>query len=156
QPRYYLLRDRPYEDGENEANEMQRALFRSQGLVWERDEAETERVQNVAAKQKLASAPLSFVKKVVIGSFMFWYLVTTAKNSLLVGGLALAAWVLAALGWRRSPEHRAKYWLLVLPIVSLNLIYAAVLALGRYSAPCIPTLLVLAAVGVESFLPRRA
>jgi len=156
QPRYYLLRDRPYVEGENEANEMQRALFRSQGLVWERDEAETERVQNVAAREKIASSPLAFVKKSVIAFFMFWYVVTTAKNSLLVGGLALGAWALAALGFLRAPQYRASIPWLLLPILSLNLIYAAVLSLGRYSAPCIPTLLVLAAVGIDTLLPQRA
>jgi 4-amino-4-deoxy-L-arabinose transferase-like glycosyltransferase len=152
QPRYYLLRDQPYQVGENEANEMQRDLFRSQGLVWERDEGETERVQNLAAKQKLRSDPGAFVKKFVIGLFMFWYVVTTRLNSMVVGGFALLGWILAAVGWIRGTPQRPRFWLLLLPIAALNLIYAAVLALGRYSAPCIPTLMVLAAFGIDRLL----
>jgi 4-amino-4-deoxy-L-arabinose transferase-like glycosyltransferase len=156
QPRYYLLRDPPYTVGEQEANEMQRDLFRRRGLVWERDEAETETVQNLAAKAKLREEPGAFVKKFVIGSFMFWYVVTSRLNSLVVGAFAVVAWVLAFLGWRSRRDEGHAFWLLVVPIVSLNLIYAAVLALGRYSAPCVPTLAVLAAFGVESLLRRRA
>ena len=155
QPRYYLLQDRAYTEGENEANEMQIQLFRSQGLTWDRDEAETERVQNVAAMQKLWSAPGAYLKKCFIAFFMFWYVVTTKVNSLLVGGLALAGWTLAFVGMYRARGKAYQFWLLVLPIVSMNLIYAAILALGRYSAPCIPSLMVLAAFGVDSLLPQR-
>lgn len=150
QPRYYLLRDPAYAIGETEANAMQEQLFRAQGLVWQRDEAETEKVQNAAAKARIRASPLAFAKKFVIGFFMFWYVVTTRLNSLVVGGLALLGWVLAAIGWVRGRHRRYRFWLLVLPIVSLNCIYAAVLALGRYSAPCIPTLMVLAAFGIIS------
>jgi hypothetical protein len=49
-----------------------------------------------------------------------------------------------------------QFWLLLLPIFSLNLIYALVLALGRYSAPCIPTLIVLAAFGADCLVRRFA
>jgi 4-amino-4-deoxy-L-arabinose transferase-like glycosyltransferase len=155
QPRYYLLQGRAYIDGENEANEMQIQLFRSQGLTWERDEVETEQVQNVAATQKILSAPGAYLKKCFIAFFMFWYVVTSKVNSLLVGGLALAGWILAFVGMYRARGKAYRFWLLLLPIVSMNLIYAAVLALGRYSAPCIPSLMVLAAFGVDSLLPKR-
>jgi len=155
QPRYYLLQRHAYSDGENEANEMQIQLFRSQGLTWNRDEAETEQVQNVAAVQKILSAPSAYLKKCVIAFFMFWYVVTTKVNSLLVGGLALAGWILAFVGMYRGRGKGYQFWLLILPIVSMNLIYAAILALGRYSAPCIPSLMVLAAFGVNTLLPQR-
>jgi 4-amino-4-deoxy-L-arabinose transferase-like glycosyltransferase len=155
QPRYYLLRDRAYTDGEHEANEMQIQLFRSKGLVWERDEAETEQVQNLAARQKIMSSPGAYLKKCFIGAFMFWYVVTTKVNSLLVGSLALAGWILAFVGMYRARGKGYQFWLLLLPIASMNLIYAAILALGRYSAPCIPSLMVLASFGVSSLLPER-
>jgi 4-amino-4-deoxy-L-arabinose transferase-like glycosyltransferase len=154
QSRYYLLRDPPYSVGEEEANDMQRKLFRDQGLVWERDQVETERVQSAAMKQKLWSSPAAFVRKAVIGGFMFWYVVTSRANSLLVGGLAVGAWALALYGMRRGAGRGRAFWLLLLPIFSLNLIYALVLALGRYSAPCIPTLMVLAAFGVDCLMSR--
>jgi 4-amino-4-deoxy-L-arabinose transferase-like glycosyltransferase len=154
QPRYFLLRDPPYSVGEEEANEMQRKLFRDQGLVWERNEAETERVQSAAMRQKLIASPVAFVKKVAIAAFMFWYVVTTRANSLLVGGLALGAWILAFYGMKQGRGRGYAFWLLLLPIFSLNMIYALVLALGRYSAPCIPTLMVLAAFGVDRITQR--
>jgi len=154
QSRYYLLKDPPYVVGENEANEMQRKLFREQGLVWERDEVQTERVQNVAMKAKLRAFPGAFVKKVAIATFMFWYVVTSRVNSLLVGGLALIAWVFAIYGMTQGKGKSTAFWLLLLPIFSLNLFYALVLALGRYSAPCIPSLIVLAAFGADC-LARR-
>lgn len=154
QPRYFLLKDPPYVVGEEEANEMQRKLFREKGLVWERDEAETERVHSEALKEKLRESPGAFVKKVVIAAFMFWYVVTSKTSSLIVGGLALGAWVLAFYGMKHGHRKRDAFWLLLLPIFSLNLIYALVLALGRYSAPCIPALIVLAAFGADRLLRR--
>jgi 4-amino-4-deoxy-L-arabinose transferase-like glycosyltransferase len=155
QPKYYLLRARPYVEGENEANRMEADLFAQQGLVWERDEAETERVLNREARKKLAQEPLAFARKFFIGLFMFWYVVTTRMNSVLVGGLALAGWVFALIGWRQARQERRNIWLLFLPILCMNLTYAAMLALGRYSAPCIPALMILAAWGVETLLARR-
>jgi 4-amino-4-deoxy-L-arabinose transferase-like glycosyltransferase len=152
QERYYSLRDKPYEVGENEANAMQTELFAKQGLVWQSDEEETERVQNAAGKAKLRSDPGAFVRKFVIAFFMFWYVVTTRMNSLVVGSLALAGWILTAVGWTRARGQTHLFFFVLLPIVSLNVIYAAVLALGRYSAPCIPALMVLAAHGVDSLL----
>src|SRR5262249_40508422 len=95
--------------------------------------------------------PLAFVRKAVIGSFMFWYVVTTKKNSLLVGGLALAAWILAFIGMWRG-RGRYPFWLLLVPVLSLQLIYALGPALGRYPAPSIPPWMVLAAFGVDSQL----
>jgi 4-amino-4-deoxy-L-arabinose transferase-like glycosyltransferase len=154
QPRYFLLKDPPYTVGEQEANEMQRKLFRDKGLVWERDETETEHVQSLAMKEKLRASPADFVKKVTVAAFMFWYVVTSRANSLLVGGLALAAWALAFYGMKHGKGRGHVFWLLLLPVLSLNLIYALVLALGRYSAPCIPSLVVLAAFGADRLLQK--
>lgn len=156
QPKYFLLQKTPYVDGENEANQMEIDLFKSKNLVWERDETETERVLSEAAKAKLKADPLAFVRKCVIGLFAFWYELTSRANSLLVGGLALGAWALAIFGWRRARQQNRELWPLFQPILTLNLLYAAILALGRYSAPAIPTLMVLAAWGVFCLLDRNA
>jgi 4-amino-4-deoxy-L-arabinose transferase-like glycosyltransferase len=154
QPKYYLLQKRPYTDGENEANQMEIDLFAAQGLVWERDEPETERVVSKAAKIKLKSEPLAFVKKTFIGLFAFWYELTSRANSLFVGGLALIGWVLSFFGWRRARLEGRPLWPLLQPIITVNVLYAMLLALGRYSAPTIPTLMVLAAWGIDSLLDR--
>lgn len=156
QPKYFLLKARAYEEGENEANEMQHELFRRQGLVRERDEVETEMVYNKAAKEKIRSSPLAFVKKFIIAWFMFWYVVTSLPNSLVMAAFALGGWALAAVGWWRTRGQGLQLWVLLLPILSLNFIYAAVLALGRYSAPAIPTLVVLSALGIHSLLADAA
>jgi 4-amino-4-deoxy-L-arabinose transferase-like glycosyltransferase len=155
QDRYYLLRDKPYEVGENEANNMQRELFAKKGLVWERDETETEKVQNEAAREKLRSDPGAFVRKFFIGLAMFWYVVTTRLNSLVVGALALGGWACAVVAWVRGHPRKEMFLFVLLPIVTLNLTYAAVLALGRYSAPCIPLLMVLASGGIAWIFERR-
>jgi 4-amino-4-deoxy-L-arabinose transferase-like glycosyltransferase len=152
QPKYYLLEQPPYLVGEQEANQMEIDLFKAQGLVWERDETETEAVLSKAAKQKLLSDPGAFVRKATIGLFTFWYELTTRRNSLFVGACALVCWILAAVGLRRAREQRRTVWPLLLPIIAVNLLYAALLALGRYSAPTIPTLLVLAAWGMACVL----
>jgi 4-amino-4-deoxy-L-arabinose transferase-like glycosyltransferase len=152
QPKYYLLRERPYVEGENEANQMEIDLFHAQGLVWERDETETEAVVSKAAKQKLLAEPGAFVKKTIIGVFAFWYILTNRTNSLFVGFCALVAWSLALYGMGRARRLGREIWPLLQMILSINLLYAALLALGRYSAAVIPTLLVLAAWGLACLL----
>lgn len=154
QPKYYLLQQRPYVEGENEANQMEIDLFKSQGLVWERDEAETERVVSKAAKEKLRSDPAGFVRKFAIGVFSFWYELTNRKNSLVIGGLAALSWLFAALGLRAAHARNIAFWPLVQPIVTINLLYAALLALGRYSAPTIPTLMVLTSWGITCVVQK--
>ncbi len=148
QPKYYLLQLRPYVDGELEANQMEIDLFKEQGLVWEQDEAETERVLSKAAKQKLIAEPGAFVRKCFIGLFTFWYEVTNRPNSVLVGGCAAIAWGFALFGARRAKLQGRELWMLWQPILSINILYAVLLALGRYSAAVIPTLMVLAAWGI--------
>jgi len=152
QPKYYLLELRPYVDGENEANQMEVDLFTSQNLVWERDEPETERVLSKAAKEKLVNEPGAFVKKTVIGLFTFWYVLTSRTNSLVMGGSALIAWVIALFGVRQARAEKRLLWPLVQPILTINILYAVLLALGRYSAPTIPTLMVLTAWGLFCIL----
>lgn len=154
QPKYYLLQQRPYVEGENEANQMEIDLFTKQGLVWEHDEAETERVLSKAAKQKLHAEPGAFVRKTFIGLFTFWYELTNRANSAFVGGLAVIAWIFAFIGWRRAHALKKPLWPLLQPIATINVLYASLLALGRYSAPTIPTLMVLASWGAVSLLER--
>jgi len=43
-----------------------------------------------------------------------------------------------------------------MPVLYLNILLAALLALGRYAAPVTPALVVLAAYGADSILRRRA
>ncbi len=152
QPKYYLLEQPPYLVGEQEANQMEIDLFKAQNLVWERDEMETETVVSKAAKLKLKNEPGAFVRKAAIGVFTFWYELTTPTNSLIVGGAALLSWLLAGVGLRRARLQHRETWPLLLPIVAVNLLYAALLALGRYSAPTIPTLMVMAAWGIACLL----
>ncbi len=51
-------------------------------------------------------------------------------------------------------------WPLLLPVFYLNIVLALLLALGRYSAPILPALLIVSAFGVDTLLerwwPRRA
>jgi 4-amino-4-deoxy-L-arabinose transferase-like glycosyltransferase len=155
QPKYFLLQKLPYTDGENEANQMETDLFKSQGLVWERDETETESVVSKAAKEKLHAEPVAFVRKFAIGVFTFWYELTNRANSLLIGGAAFVSWILALIGWRRARAEGRALWPLLQPILSINFLYAVMLSLGRYSAPTIPTLMVLASWGIVSLLDRE-
>ena len=61
--------------------------------------------------------------------------------------LAVGAWALALIGWRRARRERRPAWLLLLPVLYLNISLALLLALGRYSVPILPALLVLSAYG---------
>jgi len=160
QPKYFLLEKRAFEHGENEANQMQTELFAARGLVWSRDEMETERVHNEIYREQWRGDPVGMFKKTVvktvIGTFAFWYVLTTKLNSLVVGALALGAWLLSLYGWVEARKRGLVLWPLLQPILSLNLLYAFMLALGRYSAPAIPTLMVLASWGLFCLLERLA
>src|SRR5262249_51203620 len=96
------------------------------------------------------------IRKVVVGFFTFWYEMTSLANSLVPGVLALAAWTLAFVGFRRSRNgERPPVWLLLLPILVMNVFVATLIPLGRYSTPILPCLMVLAARGVDTLLSQR-
>jgi hypothetical protein len=156
EPDYFLLRKGATTDAESRANQMELDLFAAQGKVWEADEVENDIVLSHAARDKLLSEPLTFVKKTFINSFMYWYVATTKTNSLLVGSLAVLGWILAFVGMKRARIEHVEVWPVLVPILSLNLTYGAVLALARYSAPVIPLLMILSGYGIDALLRRRA
>jgi hypothetical protein len=144
---YALLRRPPYTDAENASNAWFRAIARAAGTEWQREDYETEQVLKEAAKVKLRTEPMEFVRKFTVGLFTFWYQMTSRINSIITGGLALIVLVLAAIGYRSGMAAGRPVWMCVLPALMLNVLLAALLALGRYSAPILPPLFVLAAQG---------
>ena len=154
-PEFATLRQPPYTDAENESNELFRTLSRQAGTEWQLNDYETDQILNRAAVQKLVTSPGEFVRKFTVGLFTFWYEMTNLKNSLLTGGVALAAWLLASVGLWRARREGQPVWLFLLPVIYLNVSLAALLALGRYSAPIMPPLLILAAFGLDTVLRRR-
>lgn len=151
---FVTLRKPPYTDAENEVNARFRALCAAQGAVWEADDLQTEKILGQEARRVVLSSPLGFVKKTFVGLFTFWYQMTSLPNSLAAGAMALVAWLFAAIGLRRSWTERQPVWLLLAPILYLNLFLAALLSLGRYSVPVMPCLVVLAAFGVHTCWER--
>lgn len=151
---FITLEKPPYTDAENEVNAEFRALCAKQGAVWEADDVQTDKILGQAAKQRVLESPLAFVKKSFTGIFTFWYQMTSLTNSLAAGAMALVAWLFAAIGLRRSWTERQPAWLVLAPIVYLNLFLAALLSLGRYSVPVLPCLTVLAAFGLNTVFER--
>ena len=154
-PDYALLRLPPYTDAENECNALFAQLATAAGTVFERDDYETEQVLGREVKRKLAAEPAEFVRKSVVGLFTFWYQMTSLRNSLLTGLLALGAWILALVGVRQAWREGQPIWLFLLPGLHLNLLLAVLLALGRYSVPILPALLVASAYGIDVLLSRQ-
>ena len=103
----------------------------------------------------ILTQPLDTLRKFTVGLFTFWYEMSNRINSLVPATLALTAWVLAFIGWRRARREGRRSWLLVLPIVVMNVFVAALIPLGRYSVPILPCLMILAAFGVDTLLDRR-
>lgn len=153
-PEYATLRQLPYTDGENESNAMFRAICAAEGAVWEQDDYQTDKILNRAAKARLLADPGAFVRKTFVGLFTFWYEMTNLKTSLAAGAMALVAWMFAGVGLWRSRTERQPVWLLLLPILYFNLFLAPLLALGRYSVPIVPCLVVLAAFGLDTLWKR--
>jgi 4-amino-4-deoxy-L-arabinose transferase-like glycosyltransferase len=150
---YALLRKPPYTDAENRSNLWFQSIAREAGTVWQREDYETEQVLGRAAKAKLRAEPAEFVRKSVVGLFTFWYQMTSRVNSVITGCLALGALILAAVGWTHRGDRPV--WALILPAAYLNLLLAVLLALGRYSAPILPSLMVASAFGLTILLDRR-
>ena len=145
---YATLRQPPYTDGENESNAMFRAICANEGAVWEQDDYQTDKILNRAAKARLLESPGAFLRKTFVGLFTFWYEMTSLKNSIAAGAMALVMWVFAVLGLVRSRTEKRPAWLLLAPILYFNLLLAPLLALGRYSVPVLPCLSVPTAFGV--------
>ena len=152
---FITLEKPPYTDAENESSNYFRALAASKGTEWEKDDYETDQILNAEAKRRLLHEPLGVVRKSVVGVFTFWYQLTSLKNSLLALVLAAAAWLFAIFGWRRARREGKPAWLLFLPVLYLNISLALLLALGRYSVPILPALVVLSAYGLDGLLDRR-
>jgi len=151
---YVTLQKPPYTDGENESNAMFRQICAAEGAVWEQDDYQTDKILNRAAKVRLLASPAAFVRKTVVGLFAFWYEMTSLKNSLAAGFMALVAWAFAAVGFVRSRREGQPAWLLLAPILYFNLFLAPLLALGRYSVPVLPCLTILAAFGLDTLLQK--
>jgi 4-amino-4-deoxy-L-arabinose transferase-like glycosyltransferase len=154
---FATLQKPPYTFAENESNAWFRSIARDNGVQWEADELVDEQNNKRVAKQMIAQHPLDTVRKCVVGLFTFWYEMTSLKNSLIPAVLAIGAWALAWVGWRRARvEGISTTWLLVVPIVVMNVLVAVLIPLGRYSVPILPCLMVLASFGVDTLLIRRS
>jgi 4-amino-4-deoxy-L-arabinose transferase-like glycosyltransferase len=151
---FVTLQEPPYTVAEIESNEYFQRLAREAGTEWERDDYETDQILNEEAKRVLREEPGTVVRKSFVGLFAFWYQLTSLKNSLLVLACAIGAWTLAIIGWRRARREGLMVWPLLLPVFYLNIVLALLLALGRYSAPILPALLVVSAFGADTLLDR--
>ena len=151
---FITLQEPPYTIAEIESNELFARLAREAGTTWGRDDYETEQILNEEAKRVIREEPLKVARKTFVGLFTFWYQLTSFKNSLLVLACAIGAWTLAVIGWRRARRDRLIVWPLLLPVLYLNIVLALLLALGRYSAPVLPALLVVSAFGADTLLDR--
>jgi 4-amino-4-deoxy-L-arabinose transferase-like glycosyltransferase len=152
---YLTLSKPPYTDAENASNAYFRALAAKAGTTWQRDDYETDQILNKEAKRRLLHEPGAVARKTALGLFTFWYELTSLKNSLIAFALAAVTWAFALIGWRRTRRERKPAWLLLLPVLYFNISLAFLLALGRYSVPVLPALIILAAYGVDTVLDRR-
>jgi 4-amino-4-deoxy-L-arabinose transferase-like glycosyltransferase len=153
---FATLQKPPYTDAENESNDWFRRIARDAGTEWLLDEVVDEANNARVAKRMIFEQPLETVRKCVVGLFTFWYEMTSLKNSLVPALLALAAWTLAAVGLKRAVYEGRPAWLLLLPILVMNVFVAVLIPLGRYSVPILPCLMILAAYGIDTLLPERS
>jgi hypothetical protein len=111
-------------------------------------EASKDRVESAVLLRKIITNPLETVPKIVLQAVTFWYLVVDRTQSLFVGISAFGLLVLAALGAWMAYRQRATFRPVLAILIYLNLVYAATLAMARYSMPLYPTLMVFAAAGL--------
>jgi 4-amino-4-deoxy-L-arabinose transferase-like glycosyltransferase len=152
---FATLQKPPYTFAEQECNALFRRIAAEAGTTWELDEVADDVNNKRFIKHMIAEHPVDTVRKVVVGLFTFWYEMTSLKNSLIPASLALAGWILAFVGLKRARREHRRFWLLLLPIVVINVFVAFLIPLGRYSVPILPFLAILAAFGVDTLLERR-
>jgi 4-amino-4-deoxy-L-arabinose transferase-like glycosyltransferase len=153
---FATLQKPPYTYAENEVNTWFRKIAHDAGTEWEADEVVDEVNNARVVKQMIVTQPLDTIRKFVVGLFTFWYEMTSLKNSLIPGTLAVCAWALAFVGLKRARSEERPTWLIWLPIVVMNVFVATLIPLGRYSVPILPCLMILAAFGIDTLLTRRA
>jgi 4-amino-4-deoxy-L-arabinose transferase-like glycosyltransferase len=149
---FATLQKPPYSDAENESNAWFRRIARDAGTEWELDEVVDEANNARVVKQLILTRPGDTLRKCVVGLLTFWYEMTSLKNSLVAGLLAVTAWALAIVGLKRAHHEGRPSWLILLPIVVMNLFVATLISLGRYSVPILPCLMILAAHGVDTIV----
>jgi 4-amino-4-deoxy-L-arabinose transferase-like glycosyltransferase len=152
---YATLSRPPYTDAENESNRWFRHEFQRRGLVWERDDIETERVLGEVVAETLHRDPWALPRKFFVGIATFWYQMTSRANSVVLGVPAILGWGFALVGVARARREGRMTWPVLAPCATLNLELAALLALGRYSVPVLPALMVAAAFGVDTLIRLR-
>lgn len=174
--KYFLLRQ-DYGGWDPEANDYEAAILQAHGAVFHhfgpfeggtvqvspgipvgvttaRLEAQKDQIEGAVAKQQVVQHPLDFVRKFLIQLATFWYIVQSRTLSLLLGASALIFLGLSAVGVVHAARRGIMTWPTVFVIVYFNVVYAAILAFGRYSMPLYPTILVLAAAGLAALAPR--
>jgi 4-amino-4-deoxy-L-arabinose transferase-like glycosyltransferase len=149
---FATLRKEPYTYAENESNELFARIAQDAGTTWELDEVVDEANNARVVKERIRNQPLDTLRKCVVGLFTFWYEMTNLKNSIITGLMALGGWVLAVFGIKRARREGRPSWLLFFPIVLMNVFVAILIPLGRYSAPILPCLMVLAAFGLDTLV----
>jgi 4-amino-4-deoxy-L-arabinose transferase-like glycosyltransferase len=151
---FATLQKPPYIDAENESSNWFRQIARDAGTQWEQDEVVDEENNARVAKRLITTQPLDTARKIFVGLFTFWYEMTSLRNSMIPGSLALIGWALAIVGLRRANREGRPSWLIWLPIVVMNVFVAILIPLGRYSVPILPCLMILAAFGVDTLVNR--
>jgi 4-amino-4-deoxy-L-arabinose transferase-like glycosyltransferase len=152
---FATLQKPPYTDAENESNDWFRKIARDAGTEWELDEVVDEKNNARVVKHLIVTEPLDTARKFFVGLFTFWYQMTSLRNSLIPGSLAIVGWALAFVGLQRAHREGRPSWLIWLPIVVMNVFVAVLIPLGRYSIPILPCLMILAAFGVDTLWNRR-
>jgi 4-amino-4-deoxy-L-arabinose transferase-like glycosyltransferase len=153
---FATLQKPPFTDAENESNALFRRIAAENGTVWERDEIQDDINNSKEVKRMIREHPFLTVRKVLVGVFTFWYEMTSLRNSLVPFTLAIVNWIFAVIGMRAARREGRPFFVLLLPIITVNAFVALLIPLGRYSVPVLPTLAILAAYGVEVLLARRA
>jgi Dolichyl-phosphate-mannose-protein mannosyltransferase len=126
------------------------------GVTSAQIEAQKDQVEDAVARSRVLHDPVGSLGKFLAQLATFWYIVETRFTSLVLGGMALVLLALSVLGVLRARRASVVTWPVVAVALYLNLVYAATVAVARYSMPLYPLLLIFAAGGLASLVPRLA
>ena len=98
----------------------------------------------------LRNEPEKLLVKTVVQIPRFWYLSETPVKSWVLAAIQGAFLLPALVGAFHTLRTRHRGIVLLVPVVYFNLVYAATSVEGRYSAPVVPYVIILAVVGLRT------
>ncbi len=116
---------------------------------------EKDEIFNPIMKDYMVHHPFRFAVKILKQIPAFWMCGETTKKSIVFMLLALSALVFFIKGFLVLRKTSIFAYVVLITVIYFNLLYAAILAWGRYSMPIYPPMLIICLYGIVQHVIKR-